>query len=287
MRAFRVAYDGRPFHGFQRQPDVPTVENALFDALRELDVFEGRRPAGYAAAGRTDAGVSAVAQTVALEAPDWCSPAALNSRLPATIRAWAAADVPSDFHATHDATRREYTYHLYAPDVDDGRVREALAALAGEHDFHNLSTDDAGTVRTLETGVRRDGPFLDVSVAADGFPRQLVRRVVSLVRAVGRGEATLSKVDRVLASEPLSGPEGVPAAPPTPLVLSDVGYPCVSFAVDEAAVASARAVFENRRVEGLVRARVADAVLDRLTEAGGPPEDGPASSADDANDSRR
>jgi tRNA pseudouridine38-40 synthase len=267
MRAFRIAYDGRPFHGFQRQPDVPTVEDALFDALRALDVFEGDRPDGYAAAGRTDAGVSAVAQTVAFDCPDWCSPAALNSRLPAAVRAWAAVDVSPTFHATHDATRREYTYYLYAPTVDDERVREALAALAGEHDFHNLTADDAGTVRTLEAGVERDGPFLAIVVAADGFPRQFVRRVVSLVRAVGSGDAPLSKVDRVLSAEPLSGPEGVPAAPPTPLVLSGVSYPDVSFSADEEAVTSARAVFDERRVAGLVRARVADAVLDGLDGA--------------------
>ncbi|MFB6218385.1 MAG: tRNA pseudouridine(38-40) synthase TruA, partial [Halobacteriaceae archaeon] len=64
MRAFRLAYDGRPFHGFQRQPDVPTVEGALLDALDALDIpFAGDTPSGYAAAGRTDRGVSAVAQT--------------------------------------------------------------------------------------------------------------------------------------------------------------------------------------------------------------------------------
>ena len=61
MRAFRVAYDGRPYSGFQRQPDVPTVEDTLLDALRALGVFEGSDvPPGYAAAGRTDAGVSAL-----------------------------------------------------------------------------------------------------------------------------------------------------------------------------------------------------------------------------------
>ncbi len=264
MRAFRIAYDGRPFHGFQRQPDVPTVEGRLFEALGELGVFEGDRPPGYAAAGRTDAGVSALAQTAAFECPDWCSPAAVNSVLPPTVRTWAAADVPDAFHATHDATRREYTYHLYAPDVDDERARAALDALSGEHDFHNLTSDRAGTVRTLSTTARRDGPFLTVTVAAGGFARELVRRAVSLVRAVGSGEAPLSKVDRVLDAAPLDGPGGVSPAPPTPLVLTDVTYPAVSFETDEAAVESARSAFEDRRVAGLVGARVAATVSDGI-----------------------
>ena len=119
-RAYRVAYDGRPFHGFQRQPDVSTVADALLDALRDLGVaFDGDVPPGYAAAGRTDAGVSALAQTVAFEAPAWLSPAAFNSELPASVRAWAAADAPEGFHATHDAVERVQGGADDA-DIDDG-----------------------------------------------------------------------------------------------------------------------------------------------------------------------
>lgn len=79
MRAHRFATDGRSYHGFRRQPDVETISEAILDALRELDhVGREEVPPGYAAAGRTDAGVSAVARTVAFEAPDWLAPAAFN-----------------------------------------------------------------------------------------------------------------------------------------------------------------------------------------------------------------
>jgi tRNA pseudouridine38-40 synthase len=266
MRAFRVAYDGRPFHGFQRQPDVPTVEGTLLSALSHLGVVPDGAdvPPNYAAAGRTDAGVSAVAQTVAFECPDWCTPAAVNSQLPGDVRAWAAAETPPDFHATLDATRREYTYFLYAPDLDDERARAALDALRGEHDFHNLTPDDERTVRTLDGDLRREGEFLVLRVAAGGFVRELVRRIVSLIRGVAAGETSLASVDRVLGSESLEGPEGVPAAPASPLVLTGVDYPDLSFVVDADAAESARAVFEERRVDGLTRARVAEAVLDRM-----------------------
>jgi len=258
MRAFRLAYDGRPYSGFQRQPNVPTVEDALFDALRELDVPDGTddAPSGYAAAGRTDAGVSALSQTVAFEAPGWLTPAALNGTLPAPVRAWASADVPADFHATHDATRRIYRYHLYAPDCDDERVRTALEALAGEHDFHNLTTDEAGTVRSLETGYVRDGDFLVLTFAAGGFVRHMVRRIVALVQAVGSGASGRDRIERVLGPEPLDGGAGVPTAPATPLVLAAVTYPDTEFDADPDAVVSAREVFEERRVEAQTAARV-------------------------------
>jgi tRNA pseudouridine38-40 synthase len=276
-RAYRIAYDGRPFHGFQRQPDVSTVENAVFDALRELGVLDEQadKPTGYAAAGRTDAGVSARAQTVAFEAPAWLSPRALNSELPASVRAWASADVESDFHATHAADSRTYRYHLYAPRdgsegvagggaLDEGRTRDAFAGLAGEHDFHNLTPDEEGTVRDLSTAVERDGEFLVIRLAAGGFARQLVRRVVGLAVEVGRGASELSKVNRVLGDGVVEGPEGVAPAAPYPLVLWDVDYPGVAFSVDEDAAASAREVFDARCMEFSTRGRVAGTIRDSL-----------------------
>ncbi|APX00023.1 tRNA pseudouridine(38-40) synthase TruA [Halobiforma lacisalsi AJ5] len=300
MRAYRIAYDGTDYHGFQRQPSVPTVEGAIFAALRSLGVFDpdaaddsgpAVRPAGYAAAGRTDKGVSAIAQTIAFEAPDWLTPRALNGELPADVRAWAVADAPDGFHATHHARRREYTYQLYAPPLEDDtdgstpgggserrtppippvapadaarvsdeRIQAACRALSGEHDYHNLAADDDPdrTERSLTVEATRDGDYLVCTVEADGFARQLVRRLVSLVREIGAGDSPLEKVDRVLADEPLPGPEGVGPAPPEPLVLTGVEYPDpLEFRVDPVAAESARDVFGARSVERETGARVA------------------------------
>ncbi len=282
-RAYRVAYDGRAYHGFQRQPDVPTVEDALLDALRALGACPGDgTPPGWAAAGRTDAAVSAVAQTVAFDAPAWLSPAAFTSELPADVWVWADTAVPADFHATHDATVRTYTYHLHAPpgEASEARARETLATLSGEHDFHNLTPDDEGTIRNLEAGLEREGDFLRIRLRADGFPRQLVRRVVSLVAECARevrpadtpGEGELQgrealpeRLERVLSPEPLSGPEGVPPAPADPLVLTDVSYP-VSFEGNERVVSEASEWFERRRVEGATLARASETIGDSLLE---------------------
>ena len=283
-RAYRVAYDGRPFFGFQRQPDVPTVEDALLDALRALDVLahDADTPPGYAAAGRTDRGVSAVRQTVAFESPEWLTPRAFSSELPAGVRVWAAADVAADFHATHDAVRRTYRYHLYAPGADRDRARDAAAALSGEHDVHNLTRDprgpktrrdlsisvdadrdgDAIAAADLEPGVADD--FLTLTVAAGGFPREFVRRVATVVRGVAVGDTDVSRIEEVLGGETLSGPRGVAPAAPEPLVLADVSYQGVDFEPDPEAVATLRAAFSERRVDALARGRVFGDVLDSI-----------------------
>jgi tRNA pseudouridine38-40 synthase len=265
MRAFRVAYDGRHFYGFQRQPDVPTVEDAILEALDALDVTTGVRtlPPGYAAAGRTDAGVSALAQTVAFRAPDWLTPHALNGQLPDEVWSWASADATAEFHARHDAQAREYTYYLDAEGLDAERARAALEALAGEHDFHNLTTDDEHTRRSLETALTVDAGFLELHFTADGFPRNFVRRAAELVREVASGESALDRVERVLAAAPLDGAAGVPPAPPYSLVLSAVAYD-LAFTVDPAGAASTRAFFGGRRREAAARARVAEFIEDRV-----------------------
>ena len=263
MRAYRLAYDGLPYYGFQRQPDVPTVEDALFDALDDLGVLDGDVPTQYSAAGRTDRGVSALAQTVAFDAPEWLSPAALNSELPVSIRAWASADVRGDFHATHHANAREYTYFLYAPHTDDERVRTALEMLSGDHDFHNLTSDSAGTRRHLKTAMTRDGGFLVLRFRAGGFPREFVRRAVSLVNSVAREDAEIEKLKRVLGPEPILGPDGIGPASAEPLVLTTVSYD-VAFHRDSEALERTRQIFSQLYSRRASRAQVAKRILEGL-----------------------
>ncbi|AEN06332.1 tRNA pseudouridine synthase A [halophilic archaeon DL31] len=267
MRAYRLAYDGRPYYGYQRQPDVPTVEDTLFAGLEAIGVLEDadQKPPNYAAAGRTDAGVSAVAQTVAFDAPEWCTPGAVNAELPGSVRAWAAAAVDGDFHPTRDPVQRTYVYHLHAPDADDSAASAAASALSGKHDYHNFTSDDHRTVREVSATVERDGEFLAVEVSAGGFPRGFVRRFIGVLFEIAVEGAPLSRAEEALGEESLQGGRGIPRLSPEPLVLTGVAYPNLEFTVDEQAATSAREVFEERRVGGLERARVASSVLSGLS----------------------
>jgi tRNA pseudouridine38-40 synthase len=112
--------------------------------------------------------------------------------------------------------------------------------------------------------MERDGEFLEVTLSAGGFCRQLVRRFVGAIATVGRGEADLAWVERVLSDERLQGPAGVAPAPPYPLVLTGVDYPDVSFAPDSDALGSARDLFASRRIEYATRAQVFDLIAGQL-----------------------
>jgi len=116
-----LAYDGTPYHGWQVQPGLPTIQGALADAIHHT-TGERVLPQG---SGRTDAGVHALAQVAsfALDAP--IPPdrlhRALNRCLPPSIRILTAEHAPPEFHARHSALRKTYEYRIF-PLMPPGRV---------------------------------------------------------------------------------------------------------------------------------------------------------------------
>jgi tRNA pseudouridine38-40 synthase len=193
-----VEYDGTPFHGWAAQPGLPTVEAALRGALDET--FE--RVADLAVAGRTDAGVHALANVVSVEVEGGPPPeriaVALNPRLPDEVTVVSAEPVAGDFHARFSARSRSYRYCLFTrrtpspfelnrswwrPQPFDAELLQAQAALlAGEHDFRAFTpteTQHDVFVRVVESAewVRR-GDRLDFEITADSFLRHMVRTLV-------------------------------------------------------------------------------------------------------------
>lgn len=245
-RAFRVAYDGRDYHGFQRQPDVETIEGVVFRALSELNVcLSDGVPAEYASAGRTDAGVSAIGQTISFSSPEWLKPRVLNSVLPLDVRVWGWVDVPSSFNARYSAGQRTYKYFLHAPcESRDSRVAQVASVLSGAHDFQRFTADNERTNRAVSVQADRDGAFLVLTVRAAGFPRQLVRRVASYLKSVSNGDTGIPSVEAVVDMDRDDIPR-IPPAPPEPLLLRDVSYE-IDFQVDTEAFESTYRVFTDR-----------------------------------------
>jgi tRNA pseudouridine38-40 synthase len=244
-RAYRLvlAYDGTGFHGWQVQPDAVTVQGMLIAAARRL--FEGEvRVVG---ASRTDAGVHAVGQTVALTAdgafPAATVQAALNAHLPREIRVVAAADAPLGFDARRAARGKRYLYLIdngvvpsplllrwawHVPGrLDLDAMRTALAALGGVHDFGAFcaapgrDADPVCRVRALHV-VRRKA-LVAITVSADRFLHHMVRNVVGSAVEVGRGAQAPAWLGHVLSGRDRT--QAGPTAPAHGLVLLRVLYP--------------------------------------------------------------
>lgn len=205
-----IQYDGTAYVGWQRQAEGTSIQGLLEDALRPI---EGGAVTVHGA-GRTDAGVHALAQTasVTLTAglPAEAVGRALNAVLPADVRIAAVEEVAPDFHARFSATGKTYEYRIvnaafvspflvrYAWHIpqrlDLGAMRTAGAALVGRHDFaayQGTGSTVHSTERTVESIEWRPGAGPDVPlvmrVAGDGFLRHMVRNIMGALVEVGAG----------------------------------------------------------------------------------------------------
>ncbi len=207
-----LAYDGRPFRGWQSQATGDAVQDHLEAAFRQMlgvrVIVQG--------AGRTDAGVHALGQVAHADVPEgklaptrWLL--ALNANLPAGVRVLRAARARPTFHAQYDALGKVYTYRItmasYLHPLEIGRawhvpvavdlkaLRKAAAVLVGTHDFASFAANrgrlEPDTVRTIYgIEVKARGPAITLRFHGNGFLYRMVRLLTgSLIRtAQGRME---------------------------------------------------------------------------------------------------
>ncbi len=238
-----VQYDGTEYAGFQIQPNRPTIQGALEEALRKVSQEEVR----VIGSGRTDAGVHAMGQVVNFRTkasiPVEKVPIALNSVLPKDITVSAADEVPPEFHARYAATGKVYRYRILNREVPSPflcrytwhvrswlstqRMRRAGKALLGEHDFSSFCAagDEAEThVRELRRcDIMRRGETIDITLEANGFLYMMVRNIVGTLVEVGRGHLEPEGTTEILAARDRS--QAGPTAPPQGLLLLRVDYP--------------------------------------------------------------
>ncbi len=220
--ALKFGYDGTRFHGYQRQRGLRTVEGEVLRALGELGAFRDLRSARFASASRTDAGVSAVGNVVALDT-DFRTPGlvrALNSRLE-DIWFWAFAEAPPSFNPRH-ALQRWYRYYLPRDDgLDLRRMRDAARLLEGRHDFRAFSRARGDTIRVLTSvAITPSGPWILLDFRGEAFLWNMVRRLVSALEKVGRGQLDVATVEAALRGR--AGDFGL--APAWGLVLMEVTH---------------------------------------------------------------
>jgi tRNA pseudouridine38-40 synthase len=222
----RFGYDGLAFAGWARQPGLRTVEGEILRGLVRPRIVPTAARAELEVASRTDRGVSAVGNALAVstDRPGPILLRALNGISP-EIFFTAAAPLPEGFRV-RAAARRVYRYFEPAGDHDLGQWQTAARLFAGTLDVRSLGrglTYSAPVLRTVESvRVEPHGDLLLVEVRAPSFVWGMVRKIVAALRAVDRGQLTLSRLSGALAGRDRLT---LPMAEPERLLLWDVQYP--------------------------------------------------------------
>jgi tRNA pseudouridine38-40 synthase len=204
-----VEYDGAPFMGWQRQDHGPSIQQTLEEALRRMTGEQ----AAFTAAGRTDAGVHALAMSTHADIEREVTPHRLREGLNALVRphpisVLGVEQVADDWHARFSCVGRRYLYRILnrraPPALDAGKVwhiaapldidamREGATHLVGRHDFttfrsaHCQSDSPVKTLDSLE--VAKVGEEIHVTAAARSFLHHQVRSMVGCLAMVGRGQ---------------------------------------------------------------------------------------------------
>jgi tRNA pseudouridine38-40 synthase len=241
-----LAYDGTDFAGWQVQPDQPTVQATLADAIERVC---GERVVPHGS-GRTDAGVHAFGQVanfaLASIIPVERLRFALNNTLPATVRVLSVEEAPLDFHARKSAKAKTYRYRIsrseitspfvaryvwhYPYPLNENAIHGAADVVVGEHDFTSFAAVDAEKGREADSNVRtifssawrREQNELVYEVRGAGFLHHMVRNLVGTFVLVGKGTINGSEFAEILAAKnrSLAGP----TAPARGLALIEVEY---------------------------------------------------------------
>ncbi|MEZ5286594.1 MAG: tRNA pseudouridine(38-40) synthase TruA [Vicinamibacterales bacterium] len=218
-----LAYEGTAFAGWQRQPGMRTVQAAVEEALAAIE----ERPVTIVAAGRTDAGVHALAQVASAPVTTTLAPAvlrrALNVRLPEDVRVTRVEDAPRGFDARRAATAKVYRYTIaqgpepgpfvrrvvwHVPQrLDVAAMIEAAASIEGEHDFAAFQAAGGDVLTSTRRLLRSRLAFqpgapvyLRYEVTGTGFLRHMVRNIVGTLVDIGKGRWPADEMAVILAS---------------------------------------------------------------------------------------
>lgn len=202
--ALKLFYLDR-YEGFQRQPNKATIEGHLEVALKEAGLIKDLKSAEYISGGRTDKGVHAIGQVVAINTSEKIIIPALNAHLPKDIIVWAVSEVNSEFNPRYGAISRYYRYSapFYGENLD--LMREGAKLLEGIHDFKLFSKTQPGksTIREIhQLQIVEDDPLLVFHVKAHAFLWQMVRRIADCLLKIGKSEWQLEDLKDLLRGNP-------------------------------------------------------------------------------------
>ncbi|WP_405273215.1 tRNA pseudouridine(38-40) synthase TruA [Methanobrevibacter sp.] len=245
----KIGYIGTNFHGFQRQPDLRTVEEELIYHLRKLNYIDDLKKSRFRIAGRTDAGVHSLGNVISFQSEKDVRVNEINNSLPDDIQILASAPVRYAFKPRY-AQMRQYRYMLFQ-DLDIDKLRECAEIFKGTHNFTNFTKrfqktttrtiDDIKVTKVdLEDYHKREFPNLHdtlspifIDIYGESFLWNMVRKMMRVFVDVAIGKMTLDEVQDLL-NPPQDAPRAnIKVMEAEYLILMDIQYDGIKFRYDD------------------------------------------------------
>jgi tRNA pseudouridine38-40 synthase len=223
-----IAFDGTDFSGWQRQSNAVTIQGELEKALSKIC----NTPTTLHGAGRTDAGVHALAMVANFETTSTITlprlQKALNSILPFSIRINEIVEVHAEFHSRFSPSSKTYLYNIDTAAIQSpidrlyrvhiprilstSNMENCLALIVGTHDFASFEasgsrdksiTTGRGSIRTIHRAklIKNGENTYQFEFFGDGFLRHMVRNIVGTILDVGKGRTTTDEFKEIFAAK--------------------------------------------------------------------------------------
>ena len=247
--ALKIGYIGTNFHGFQRQPDLRTVEEELIYHLRKLDYIDDLKKSRFRIAGRTDAGVHSLGNVISFQSEKEVRVNEINNSLPDDIQILAKAPVRYAFKPRY-AQMRQYRYLLF-DDFDVEKLGEVAEVFKGTHNFTNFTKRfQKTTTRTIDDIKinevdlndyhKREFPNLHntlnpifIDIYGESFLWNMVRKMMRVFVDYASDKMTLDEVEKLLNPEDNAPRAHIKVMGAEYLILMDIQYDGIKFKYDD------------------------------------------------------
>ena len=247
--ALKIGYIGTNFHGFQRQPDLRTVEEELIYHLRKLNYIDDLKKSRFRIAGRTDAGVHSLGNVISFQSEKEVRVNEINNSLPDDIQILASAPVRYAFKPRY-AQMRQYRYMLFQ-DLDVEKLKECAEVFKGTHNFTNFTKRfQKTTTRTIDdikvTKVdlndyhKKEFPNLHdtispifIDIYGESFLWNMVRKMIRVFIDFNIGKIDLDEIQNLLNPPEKSPRANIKVVEPDYLILMDIQYDGIKFKYDD------------------------------------------------------
>jgi tRNA pseudouridine38-40 synthase len=263
--ALKIGYIGPHFHGFQRQPNVRTVEEEIINTLRDLNYIDDLKEARFRIAGRTDSGVHSLGNVISFQSEKDVLINQINNSLPEDVQILAKAPVRFGFKPRY-AKMRQYRYILFEKNLDMESLYKCADIFKGTHNFINFSKRKQKTpIRTIED-IQITKPIIKlnnniknndyvnltdsyspifIDIYGESFLWNMVRKMMRIFVLVGNHKLSLDDVELLLNPKKNEDKACIKVMDADQLILMNIEYEGIKFQNDEYAIERFKRILSN------------------------------------------